>query len=109
MTTIFQVLAEPRRVEILRLVRRRELPAGEIAQHFEVTRPAVSQHLRVLLRAGLIRERREGRKRLYRARPEGLRELRSFLLEFWDDSLGRLKAVAEETERKKRGGKRRTR
>ena len=106
MSTIFQVLAEPRRVEILRLVRDRELPAGEIARHFDVTRPAVSQHLRVLLGAGLLNERRDGQRRFYRLRPEGLQELRSFLHEFWDDSLERLKVVAEATERRKRARKR---
>ena len=107
MATIFQALAEPRRVEILRLVRSRELPAGEIAEHFDVTRPAVSQHLRVLLDAGLLTERRSGQRRLYRVRPEGFRELRRFLEEFWDDSLERLKAVAEAAERGKRAGERR--
>lgn len=107
MSTVFQALAEPRRVEILRLVRDRELPAGEIARHFDVTRPAVSQHLRTLLDAGLLRERREGQRRLYRVRPEGFRELRSFLFEFWDDSLGRLKVIAEQTEKRARGKARR--
>lgn len=103
MSTVFQALAEPRRVEILRLVRNRELPAGEIALHFDVTRPAVSQHLRTLLDAGLLRERREGQKRLYRVRPEGFRDLRNFLFEFWDESLERLKSAAEQTEKRERG------
>lgn len=109
----WQVLAEPRRREILRLVRHRELAAGEIATRFDVTRPAISQHLRVLKRGGLLRERREGTRRLYRARPEAVAELRAYLEEFWETSLRRLgtEAEAEERRRRKRsirpGGRRR--
>jgi DNA-binding transcriptional ArsR family regulator len=97
-----KAIAEPRRREILRLVRDRELPAGEIAAHFEVTRPAVSQHLQVLKAAGLVSERRDGTRRLYRARPEGLAELRAFLEDFWSVRLRRLRKVVEEAERRKR-------
>lgn len=93
-----RAIAEPRRREILRLVSSQELPAGAIASHFDVTRPAISQHLRVLKDAGLVTERREGTRRLYRARPEGLAELRAFFETLWDDGLARLKAVAEEDE-----------
>jgi len=82
METIFQVLAEPRRVDILRLIREDELAASEIARHFEVTRPAISQHLRILMNAGLVAQRREGTRRLYKLRPEGLRELQQFMREF---------------------------
>ena len=96
-----RALGEPHRREILRLVSDRELPAGRIAEHFDVTGPAVSQHLRVLKEAGLVTERREGTRRLYRARPEGLMELRAFLESFWDDRLAVLKQEAE-----KEGGKR---
>ncbi len=92
---VLRAIAEPRRREILRLVRDRELSAGEIATHFDVTRPAISQHVGVLKRSGLISERREGARRLYRARPEGLVDLRAFLEEFWGARLGRLKAEAE--------------
>ncbi len=92
---VLKAIAEPRRREILRLVRDRELSAGEIARHFEVTRPAVSQHVSVLKRSGLVSERREGARRLYRARPEGLTDLRAFLENFWGDRLSRLKAAAE--------------
>jgi DNA-binding transcriptional ArsR family regulator len=95
MQTVVQAISEPRRREILRLVRDRELAAGEIAAHFEVTRPAISQHLTVLRAAGLVSERRDGTRRLYRARPEGLSELRSFLDGFWGDRLERLKLEAE--------------
>ena len=83
MEAVARAIAEPRRRAILRLVRDDELPAGEIAAHFDVTRPAVSQHLTVLKGAGLLTERREGTRRLYRARPEGLEDLREFLDEFW--------------------------
>ena len=88
-------LAEPRRREILHLVRDRELAAGQIAAHFDVTRQAVSQHLRNLADAGLITERREGARRIYRVRPEGLIELRAFLEDFWSDRLGALKREVE--------------
>jgi DNA-binding transcriptional ArsR family regulator len=94
-----QAISEPRRREILRLVQDRQLAAGEIAARFDVTRPAISQHLTVLKNAGLVSERREGTRRLYRARPEGLAELRSFLDGFWDDRLDRLKLAAEEEDR----------
>ena len=90
-------LADPRRQAILRLVRDRERPAGEIAAHFpEVTGPAISQHLRVLREAGLLAERRDGTRRLYRARPEGLRDLRRWLRDFWTDALEDLKDAAEQ-------------
>jgi DNA-binding transcriptional ArsR family regulator len=95
MQAVVQALVEPRRREILELVRDRELAAGEIARHFDVTRPAVSQHLSVLRDAGLVSERRDGTRRHYRARPEGLDELRSYLDEFWRDGLRRLKMAAE--------------
>ena len=80
------------------------LSAGEIAGHFAVTRPAVSQHLGVLKEAGLVDERRSGTRRLYRARPEGLEPVREFLEQFWDERLDALKREAEIEERKKRDG-----
>jgi DNA-binding transcriptional ArsR family regulator len=97
MEAALRAIAEPRRRRILALVRSAELSAGEIASHFEVTRPAISQHLGVLKEAGLVQERREGTRRLYRARPEGLGELRAFLEGFWDE---RLEALRREAERK---------
>jgi DNA-binding transcriptional ArsR family regulator len=92
---VFQVLAEPRRRQLLRLLADRELTAGEIAGGFDVTRQAVSQHLRVLLEAGLIRERRDGARRWYSARPEGLEEVRAYVDAMWPPALHRLKAAAE--------------
>jgi DNA-binding transcriptional ArsR family regulator len=84
---VLRALAQPHRRAILRLVSERELPAGEIAAAFDVTRTAVSQHLTVLKSAGLLAERRDGTRRLYRARPDGLDGLRAFLDELWADSL----------------------
>jgi DNA-binding transcriptional ArsR family regulator len=98
-----KAIAAPRRRQILTLVRDGELSAGEIASHFDVTRPAVSQHLNVLKEAGLVNERRNGTRRLYRARPEGLLELKEFLEEFWDTRLDALKREAEKEEEKKHG------
>ena len=103
MEVALRAISEPRRRRILTLVRDRELAAGQIAAHFDVTRPAISQHLGVLKEAGLVSERREGTRRLYRARPEGLAELRSFLDGFWDDRLDALRHAAEREERAKRG------
>ena len=96
-----RAIAEPRRREILRLVWDAERPAGEIAAHFDVSRPAISQHLRVLKDAGLLQERRVGTRRLYRARPEGLADLREYLERFWDEGLTALKGAAEREERKR--------
>jgi DNA-binding transcriptional ArsR family regulator len=93
--TVLQAIADPRRREILELVRVIERSSGEIAAHFDVTRPAISQHLQVLVSAGLVTLRRDGTRRLYQARPEGLAELREFLESFWDDRLLRLKKAAE--------------
>jgi DNA-binding transcriptional ArsR family regulator len=102
---VLDAVAEPRRREILRLVRDDEMPAGAIAAHFaDVSRPAVSQHLRVLRDAGLLVERRDGTRRLYRTRPEGFGELRAFLEEFWDGRLDALKVEAER-EQRRRGGR----
>jgi DNA-binding transcriptional ArsR family regulator len=97
-----RALSEPRRRAILELVAHRELPAGTIAAHFEVTRPAISQHLSVLKEAGLVHERKQGTRRFYRARPEGLADLRAYLNEFWDSRLQRLKQEAEAHERSSR-------
>src|SRR3954451_6054994 len=103
MEAALRAIAAPHRRTILRLVPDDELSAGEIASHFDLTRPAISQHLGVLKEAGLVSERRNGTRRLYRARPEGLVELRDFLEGFWDVRLEPLKREAEKEERKKHG------
>ena len=98
----FEALVDPRRREILRLVRFGELPAGAIAGRFDdVSRPAISQHLRVLKEAGLLDERRDGTRRLYRARPQALAPLREYIDQFWDGKLDALKTEAEREERKR--------
>lgn len=101
MDLALKALAEPRRRAILHLVRAGELSSGEIASRFEVTGPAISQHLGVLKEAGLVTERRAGTRRLYRARPEGLADLRRFIEDFWDDGLDRLRDAAEREQRRK--------
>lgn len=88
-------LAEPRRRAILRLVANHELAAGEIAAAFDITRTAISQHLTVLKNAGLLVERRDGTRRLYRSRPEGLAGLRAFLDDMWADSLDLARRLVE--------------
>ena len=103
MEAALKAMAAPARRRILALVRDGELTAGEIASHFDVTRPAISQHLNVLKEAGLVNERRNGTRRLYRARPEGLAELKDFLEEFWNLRLETLKREAEKEEQKKHG------
>ena len=103
MEAALRAIAAPRRRQILALVRDGELSAGEIAGHFDVTRPAVSQHLTVLKEAGLVSERRNGTQRLYRARPEGLAQLKAFLEEFWGERLDALKLEAEREEKESHG------
>lgn len=99
MDAALRAIAEPRRREILRLISDREQTAGSIARQFDVTRPAISQHLTVLRDAGLVVERRDGTRRWYRARPEGTTEIRAWLEAFWDEGLARLAAAAEQEER----------
>ena len=100
MDLVLQAIAEPRRREILMLIRSAELTSGDIAAHFDITRPAISQHLQVLTAAGLVRVRKDGTRRLYQARPEGLTDLRAFLETFWDGQLLHLKQAAEAEERR---------
>jgi DNA-binding transcriptional ArsR family regulator len=90
-----RALAEPRRRDILRLVARDELAAGEIAAAFDVSRTAISQHVTVLKNAGLVTERRDGTRRLYRARPEGLAGLCELLDEMWAGSLDTARRLVE--------------
>ncbi len=93
-----QVVAEPRRRAILRLVWDRELAAGEIASRFDVSFPAVSQHLGVLRDAGFVSVRRAGRTRLYRADRRALGPLRPMLERTWTESLDKLVRLVEEEE-----------
>jgi len=99
---VLRALAEPQRVRILRVVGDKELAAGEIAERFEITAQAVSQHLRVLKDAEVLAERRDGTRRLYSIRPEAIDSVRDFLDELWPSSLGRVKAGVEGDRRPKR-------
>src|SRR6478672_3945340 len=105
---VFEAIAQPTRREILRLLAAGEMSAGRIASRFDITQPAVSQHLKVLRQSGLVDERREGTRRLYSIRTEGLEELHGFLDELLPSGLERLRQAAEEEERTEhgRGGER---
>jgi DNA-binding transcriptional ArsR family regulator len=102
METVLKAIAEPRRQEILRLIWQRERAAGDVAAHFDISRPAISKHLRILKEAGLLAERRVGTQRLYRARPERLADARRFLESFWDEGLSAIKRSAEDQARGRR-------
>lgn len=93
-----RAVAEPHRREILQLVWDRERAAGEIAARFDVSFPAISQHLKILREAGLVSVRKEGRSRLYRARPEEMGPLREVLEAMWAERLGRLRSLSEAAE-----------
>ncbi|MGH2711050.1 MAG: metalloregulator ArsR/SmtB family transcription factor [Actinomycetota bacterium] len=97
-----RAIASPRRREILRLVWSRELSSGDIASHFDVTWPAISQNLRVLEGAGLIRERRRGTTRLYKADRARLGPLKTVLINMWEADLDRLAGLAEAEEKSQR-------
>ena len=100
MEAVLRAIADPRRREIMRLVRFEERSAGDIASHFDVSRPAISQHLAILRETGLVTERRAGNRRLYRARPEALGDVRAYIEQFWTDHLTRLKSAAEKEGRR---------
>jgi DNA-binding transcriptional ArsR family regulator len=97
-----RAISEPRRREILRALLRSELSAGAVAERFpDVTRPAISQHLRVLKDAGLVSERRSGTRRLYRVHPQRLARLRAYLDSFWGTRLEALREAAERETRRR--------
>jgi DNA-binding transcriptional ArsR family regulator len=96
---VFEAIAQPKRREILQLLAAGELSAGDVASRFAVTQPAISQHLKVLKQTGLVSERRDGTRRLYSVRPEGMADLHSFLARVLPAGLERLKQAAEEEER----------
>jgi len=94
----FSALADPTRRALLELLRRGSQPAGRIAQAFPISRPAISKHLRLLRRAHLVEQRREGRHRFYQLNPEPLKTVDSWLEQyrsFWEASLANLKAFVE--------------
>ena len=97
-----QALGDPTRRLVLEQLREGPRAVGEIAARLPVSRPAVSQHLRVLKEAGLVTERQNGTRRLYRVDPDGLAELREYLEGFWEEVLAGFKAAAEKEERRKK-------
>src|SRR5436189_1167048 len=93
-------LGDPTRRAIVDRLRGGPRPVGELARGLPVSRPAVSQHLRVLKEAGLVTERKEGTRRLYQIDPGGLEALRAYFEEFWTDALAAFKAAAEAEQRR---------
>ncbi len=93
----FRAFADPTRRAVLRYLLQRPHTVNELADHFDVTRPAVSKHLRVLKQARVVRERREGRRRIYELDSVGLRAVREYFDSFWDDALQAFKRAAEAT------------
>jgi DNA-binding transcriptional ArsR family regulator len=98
---VLRALADPHRRQILLLVRGGELAAGEIAAHFDATQQAISHHLQVLAKAGLVSERRDGTRRLYGLEPQALEPVREMLSDLWPSALERLKYVVEQDQKKK--------
>jgi len=99
-----RAIAQPTRREILGLIAQAELTSGEIAAQFDLTQPAISQHLKVLTEAGLASVRKQGTRRLYRVRLEGLVDLREFIEQMWDEALNRLQQAAEAQQREQSRG-----
>ena len=95
---VLDALGDPTRRAVLELIRGGARPVGAIAAELPVSRPAVSQHLHVLKEAGLVRDRKEGTRRLYSVDPRGLAELRRYLEGFWDTALVAFKDAAEGNE-----------
>src|SRR5918995_1969117 len=93
-----RALGAPTRRAVLEELRDGPRAVGEIAARLPVSRPAVSQHLRVLKEAGLVTERQNGTRHLYRVDPDGLAELREYLSQFWEEALASFKAAAEKEE-----------
>jgi DNA-binding transcriptional ArsR family regulator len=98
---VLRALADPHRRQILRLVRGGELAAGQIASQFDASQQAVSHHLQVLAKAGLVSERRDGARRLYALDPQALDPVREMLSELWPSALQRLKHVVEQDQKEK--------
>ena len=96
-------LGDPNRRAIFESLREGPLAVGELASELPVSRPAVSQHLRVLKEAALVTDAKTGTRRLYRVNPQGLEGLRAYFARFWDDALAQLKQAAEDDDE---GGKR---
>jgi DNA-binding transcriptional ArsR family regulator len=98
---VLDALGDPTRRRVLELVRGKERPVGQIAGQLPVSRPAVSQHLRVLKEAGLVRDRQDGNRRLYSVDPQGLAALRRYLERYWGTALDAFADAAKREERKR--------
>jgi DNA-binding transcriptional ArsR family regulator len=94
-TAALNALGDPTRRAIFESVAREPSPVGRLASEFPVSRPAVSQHLRVLKDAGLVSDRADGNRRIYQLNPEGIEALHAYLDQFWNRSLAAFKAAAE--------------
>jgi DNA-binding transcriptional ArsR family regulator len=92
----FAALGDPTRRALFERLARRPLSVGKLAAGMSVTRPAVSQHLRVLKRAGLVMDRQEGTRRVYQVDTRGIQAMRAYLDRFWDTALAAFKAAADE-------------
>ncbi len=101
MSNGFAALAEPMRQKIVERLARGPMSVGDLAAGLPVTRPAISQHLKVLKEAKLVTDRAEGTRRIYRIDPAGLAQIRRWLDQFWDESLAAFAAAAEEPEDEK--------
>ena len=95
---VLDALGDPTRRAVLEILEGGAKPVGEIASQLPVSRPAVSQHLRVLKEAGLVRDRKEGTRRLYSVDADGLRALREYLERYWDVALAAFRDHVEDTE-----------
>jgi DNA-binding transcriptional ArsR family regulator len=103
---VLDALGDPTRRAVLEVLRGGERPVVEIARHVPVSRPAVSQHLRVLKEAGLVRDRQDGARRLYSVDAKGLTALRTYLESYWDTALSAFERAAEERTTEKEGDRR---
>ena len=97
-STRFAALADPTRRRLFERLARRPLPVGKLAAGMAVTRPAVSQHLKVLKQAGLVRSDRKGTQRIYRIDPRGVQAMHGYLDRFWDRALAAFKQAVEKQE-----------
>jgi DNA-binding transcriptional ArsR family regulator len=97
LTDAFEALGDPQRRTILQLLGERPRAVGELADELPVSRPAVSFHLRLLKDAGLVEERRQGTRRIYSLRAEGLEAVETYLREVWGDAATRFRMMAENT------------
>lgn len=95
-------IADPTRQAVLQRLRRRPMTVGELADGLPITRPAVSQHLKILRQARLVTERREGTRHYFNLNPEALLELRAYIDRMWEDALGAFSRYVTEQKRKKK-------